>query len=50
MGFILVVIQLLFPTLKYTSFPNLVLEDTTKISVVWRMVGGRVVMTGFKNK
>lgn len=51
MGFMLVVMKLLFPTPKYTSFPNLVfLEDSTEISVVSRMVGSRVVATGFENK
>lgn len=32
MGFMLVVMQLLFPIPKYTSFPNLVfLEDSTGV-------------------
>lgn len=49
MGFMLVVIQLLIPTPKYTSFPNLVfLEDSTEIHVVCKMVDSRVVLTGFK--
>lgn len=51
MGFMLVLIWLLFPIPKYTSFPNLVfLEDSREIIVIWRMVGSRVVVTGFKKE